>query len=336
MIIKKLEKHLLRAAYMDILRGYTKSNIKKFGTFYLKHLDLWSAEEIDERKIEYEDHAKSRGLPTEEEKIKEIEKDDLWGKEKENEIKNLHFQISNLKITKTKFVLKADIENIQEQINEAEKELIRLASERQDLVGYTVETFATKKINEFFIYTTSFKDPELKDPFFDKEEFDELHETDINSLVANYNVVSDLFNETNLKRMALCGFFLNSFYLCKDNPLILYGKPIINLTFNQNELFSLGRYFKGILSELKHEPDPEVMDDPDKLIELFNVGKSSEKIKEKMSESSATTVVGATQEDMKRMGLTSGQPDGAISLAKAAAEKGGYLDMEDLIKLHGE
>ena len=55
---------------MDILRGYTKTAIDGFGEFYVKHLDLISAEEIDERKLQHEEHAKSRGLPTEEDKIK--------------------------------------------------------------------------------------------------------------------------------------------------------------------------------------------------------------------------------------------------------------------------
>lgn len=321
---------------MDILRGYTKTKLKKFGTYYVKHLDAWCAEEIDERKKAYEDHAKSKGLPTSEENLKEAEENDLWGKEKNQKLEDLRFQVSNLKITKSKFILQADIENIQSQINEAEKELVSLTVEKNEVIGYTVETYATKKINEYFIFTTSFKDPKLEELLFEKDVFDEIQETEINFLVKNYNDISESFEEHNVKRMALSGFFLNSFYLCKDNPFIFFGKSVVDLTFNQSEIFSYGRYFKGILQDLKHEPDEETMADPDKLIELFNVSKNSEKIKQKMDESSATTVVGATQEDMKRMGLTSGAPDGAISLAKAAAEKGGHLDMEDLIKLHGE
>lgn len=321
---------------MDVIRGYNKSYSEKFGTFYLKHLDLLAAEELDERKKEYEDYAKKKGLPTEKEKIKELEKEDLWSPEKETKLKECLQQISALKITKSKFILQADMDSIQRQINDIEKEYTQLTAERLELVGYTVESYATKKINEHFIYTTSYKNPECTERFFDKGVFEELHEKHITLLVVNYNSVSEMYSEENLKRIALSGFFLNSFYLCNDDPFIFYGKPVIELTFNQNELFSFGKYFKHVLSELKHDPDPEVMEDPDKLIDLFNVSKNSDKIKEKMSDSSATTVVGATQEDMKRMGLTSGQPDGAISLAKAAAEKGGYLDMEDLIKLHGE
>ncbi|NBV98834.1 MAG: hypothetical protein EBR67_04905, partial [Proteobacteria bacterium] len=48
----------------------------------------------------------------------------------------------------------------------------------------------------------------------------------------------------------------------------------------------------------------------------------------------ATSIVGATKEDLKRLGLKEDKTDG-IDLAKEAAKKGGKLDMQDLIKLHG-
>ena len=334
-MLEKLPKHLLRRAYMDILRGYTKCNMNKFGEFYLEHLDLFSSEEIDEKKIQYEEHAANRGLPTEEDKLKDLKEEELWSDEKDQKIKENKKLINSLKLTKSKFVLKADLKSIQNDIDRTEKELQELIIEKAELVGFTVETYALKKINEFFIYNTSFKDITLKVPLFTPEEYNELSSLDIEMLSLNYNKSAQLYMEKNMKRIALSGFFLNSFYLCKDNPFTLYGKSVLELTFNQKELFSLGRYFKNILQELKHDPDPETMDDPDKLIELFNVSKNSEKIKEKMSDSDATTVVGATQEDLQRMGLTSPKEDGSVSLSKAAAEKGGSLNMEDLIKLHG-
>ena len=332
---EKTPKYLLRRSYMDILRGFTKTKVDKFGEFYFKHLDLFASEEIDERKREYEEYAVNQGLPTEEEKIKELIKDELWSAEKDKEIEDLESLISSLKETKAKFYLKRDIDNIQRQVDEETEKLQTLQTQRIELVGFTTDSYSTKKINEFFIFNTSFKDRDLTEKFFEKDQYDELHEDDIMLLILNYNKVSQLFNEDNIKRIALSGFFLNSFYLCKDNPFTFYGKPVVDLTFNQNELFNFGRYFKHVLSELKHEPSKEVMEDPEKLIELFNVSKNSEKIKQKMSDSDATTIVGATQEDLERMGITSPKQDGAVSLSKAAAEHGGSLNMEQLMKLHG-
>ena len=79
----------------------------------------------------------------------------------------------------------------------------------------------------------------------------------------------DRFADINLKRVAVSGFYLNNFYLCKDNPFIFYGKPVVGLTYPQTELFSFGRYFKGILTEIKPPPTEEQLDDPDKLIEML-------------------------------------------------------------------
>ena len=54
-----------------------------------------------------------------------------------------------------------------------------------------------------------------------------------------------------------------------------------------------------------------------------------------MCDNDATTVVGATKEDMQRMGITAGPQDTGISLSKEAAKRGGSLNMEELINLHG-
>ena len=43
--------------------------------------------------------------------------------------------------------------------------------------------------------------------------------------------------------------------------------------------------------------------------------------------------LGATKQDLKRLGLDN--PNETINLAKKAAEKGGRLNMEDMMKLHG-
>ena len=189
---EKTPKHLLRRSYMDILRGFTKTKVDKFGEFYFKHLDLFSSEEIDERKREYEEYAVNQGLPTEEEKIKELIKDELWSAEKDKEIENLEVLVSSLKETKAKFYLKRDIDNIQRQVDEETEKLQILQAQRIELVGFTTDSYSTKKINEFFIFNTSFKDRDLTEKFFEKDTFDELHEDDIMLLILNYNKLSQL------------------------------------------------------------------------------------------------------------------------------------------------
>ena len=141
-----------------------------------------------------------------------------------------------------------------------------------------------------------------------------------------------------MKRVALSGFFLNNFYLCKDNPFIFYGKPVVELTYHQGDLFSYGRYFKHVLSEMKHQPPPDVMEDPDKLIEQYDVQQNQEKMNEgKDTSGTASTYIGATKEDMDSLGITEevkNDPN-VVDLNEELAKADGDLSMEDLIKLHG-
>lgn len=332
----KLEKHLLRRVYMDILRGFSKVSDTSYGDFYIKHLDNFDSEEIDEKGEEYKNHAIKQGLPSTKEKLKQLKQDESWTDEEERKIGDLEKMVTNLQITKSKTLLKAQIDQVQEQIKETEKELQALKLEKASLIGYTSDVYASKKINEFYVLNTSYKDKELKKPLFNKQEFEELQERDISLLIKYYNDSSERAGEENIKRIALSGFFLNSFYICEDNPQIYYGKPVVELTYNQGELFSYGKYFKHILSEMKNKPHPDVMDDPDKLIELYNVGQNADKMKQSMEDADASTIVGATSEDLERMGIKgpSDEPQKGISLAKEAAKKGGKLSMEDLMNLH--
>ena len=120
--------------------------------------------------------------------------------------------------------------------------------------------------------------------------------------------------------------------------MTFYGKPVITLTYHQVELFGYARHFKGLLSDMKTSPPSEYYDDPDKLVEFIEAGKNAEKILEKteknVKEHSALSIVGATEEDIRRMGLQSSKEIGSVNLSKEASKKDGNLSMEDLIKIH--
>ena len=149
-----------------------------------------------------------------------------------------------------------------------------------------------------------------------------------------------MFHSQNLKRVALSTFFLNYFYLCEDNPMIFFGEPVIKLSYYQIELFGYARHFKYLMSDLKTKPPDEYYEDPDKLIEYIEAGKSAQKMLEKGKsldkEHTASSVIGATKDDLKRMGLTTttNEDVGSTDLSKEAAKKKGSLSMDDLIKIH--
>ena len=133
-------------------------------------------------------------------------------------------------------------------------------------------------------------------------------------------------------------FFCNYYYLCDDNPHIFYGKPVVDLTFYQAEMFAFGRYFKNLAQDAKVQPPDEIRNDPDKLIEFYEAKKNADAVMDKANERAgdkggATSLVGATKEDLEALGYQQGQGT-TVSLTDVANKKGGSLSMEDFIQLH--
>ena len=313
-----VEKKYLRRVFTEVVRGFSKIDNDEFGIFYIKHIDVFDSEEIDEKNEEYLNYAKNKGLPTEKQRLEHLKEDGLWSLDKQKEIDETTDYIKQLKLNKSKFFLKAQIDSVSQQIKDENEKLLKLVEEKFNLVGLTAEIFASKKINEYYIFNTLYKEKDLKNKLFTEEEFDELSEDNLLQLIKMFNYNSSRFSQRNLKRIALSPFFLNDFYLCEDNPMSYFGK--------------------FMLQDMKHRPSQEVMSDPDKLIEVYDAGKNAEKVMSKVDgESDASTIVGATSEDLERLGLQSNEDSAqkGVDLAKEAAKKGGNLSMEELIKLHG-
>jgi len=332
-----LDKNKLRILFVDILKGYTVAYYKN-NKLYFKHNSSTDAGDIDHLKEEFVQKAKKNGLPTEDQKEEYVIKEKLWSVEKNEEIKKIKSYIFNLKQTKSKLFKNDDIANINKQINEENIKLFTLVSERKELLGFTVEDYANKKINEYYMFNSLFKDKALKERFFSEEEFDELENKELSEILEIYNHINKNYNDKNLKKIALSSYYLSLFNICDESAYYLYGKPIVHLTFYQMEIFGYARYFKNALSEAKHKPPEEYYEDPDKLIDWLESSKNMEDVLDKDEKNQkktegaiATSIVGAKKEDLAKIG----QDENGISLHKEAQKKGGTLSMEDLMKMHG-
>ena len=329
-------KEKLRSVYADIVRGYSVTSHIKYDDIYIKHLNMWDTEELDTEREKYINQAEGEGLPDVEEKLKMLEVDDLWGPEKQSKIEEKENFIIRMEQTKKKLILKSEITRMKKDIDREKTKVEALRMEKNQLVGLTSELFADKKVNEYYVYLALCKDKDLKEPLLSASEFDELSDYELGSLVICYNDVAERFKERNMKRVAISGFYLNNFYLCKDNPFVYYGKPLTELTYHQADLFSYGRYFKSLLQEIKNDPPSDVMEDPDKLLEYYDLQKRSEEMDQgKERTGQASTIVGATKEDLEAMGMGTSEDVGAVDLNEELAKRGGTMTMEDMIKLHG-
>ena len=148
-----------------------------------------------------------------------------------------------------------------------------------------------------------------------------------------YNEFHQTFSETNIKNLAIQDFY-KSYYSFIDNLSDFFGKPVVDLTNYQLNLILYTKIFKNIMEQYSEEIPDRIKGDPDGLLDFANSSESRDKIKEELSkDSGASTIVGATKEDMDELGLS--RPKQGKTLEDLAKDKGGSLSMKDLMDLSG-
>lgn len=337
----------LKIALAEILNGYSTISSPSFGKIFVKHFSNLDNSEIEEKYSEIYTLAVENELPTLEIREKEILDGPYWTEEKNRRIKDLESFIPNLRLTKTKLIRDLDKAAIQKQIEDAENETLKLKLIKNTLIGVTAETFTNRKVNEFFIYQALFTGPDLKTKKFTQEDYDELDESVIHELVQVYNKSLEKFGDQTIKKVSLSPNFSNSFYLCNDDPLVFYGRPVIQLTFYQIDLFANAKYFKGMIQNAGQKVPQEVLNDPDKLVDWFNTTQNSQKLINEAENSLAKTgkesggvggiaIVGLSSADAKKAGISNAPDplDAALKAKRARGEEGG-LTMEEIIKARG-
>ena len=325
----------LKVVFSEVLKGFTLVESKNYGKIQVKHFTNFDSAELDIKNKLFYDKAINQGLPSRNDRIEYLLKENIWTEEKNKEILQVKSMLSGLRNSKSKVFLQAHIDNINTQIGENQKKLADLEFEKEELIGFCAENYASRRINEHYMYNAVLNDKGEK--LFGAEEFEELEENSLVELIGLYNRSTKKFDSNNLKKISLSPFFTNLFYLCENNAHVFFGKPLVNLTFYQIELFGYARYYKSLIDNSETQVPDDIKEDPEKMVEWFDSTKSAretlEKSKNAGQDGSATSLVGASKQDLKRLGLDN--PNETINLAKKAAEKGGKLNMEDMMKLHG-
>ena len=97
-----------RRIYKDILNGY--SELEFLGkTLYIKHFSDLDFGQIQEFKEEKRREAKSKGLLSEKEKVDLLIENGSWSKAEESDLSNLSAELKNLKLSRSKLYIEAQI-----------------------------------------------------------------------------------------------------------------------------------------------------------------------------------------------------------------------------------
>lgn len=296
---------LLRQAFRDIAAGHTQGIISGRRAF-IRHLSYADQIGFDQKREEFFEEARAADLPTDEQKLVILRKQKLWDDQKEADLAAAKQLIIDLNEGKRKNAhMPSMVQGYLKRIDEAEKDYGTKMLEKRRLLALTCEVFADRCVNDFYIVSNLFKDAAMTEPLFSDEEFDWLRDEAVSAIVQDYNRVTDICSEQNVKRLGMQMFFQRYFQLTGDNLTQFFGQPICALTFHQIDLLRWGSHFRHIYSS--HDVagwDKKILADPDLLTEYAeSVTKGKEKMQEQGAYQEGTVVMGAKKEDAKALGL---------------------------------
>lgn len=330
-----MDSDLYRKIFRDIVKGRSDVSIEG-SKYYIKHLSAIDQVDIDEIKETYYDQALSRGIPNQEEILADLQKDGTWTNKDENEIKTQENFIEQLQKNKTQLVLKSQIDKQNQSIQEARKTIDKLHQKRSELIGVNAEDYSEKRANDFYIIKSFYSDADCVEPLFPEEKnYNQLYADEVAYYINCYNKTFKLFEELKIQEMILQDFYY-IYFPFSDDTVGFFGKPVVELTYNQLKLIVYTKIFKNIFENNKHIPE-KIKKDPQALLDYGSISDDAkQKVKDRMSDDKdGTTLFGATDEDFEYAGLEKPSDKSGISLQKAAQKKGGKLSMEDLMELSG-
>jgi hypothetical protein len=118
---------------------------------------------------------------------------------------------------------------------------------------------------------------------------------------------------------------------CED-VIAVFGKPLVKLTNYQLKLISYGRYFLNIFKNTSKEIPENIAKDPELLIS-FQQSQRSDNNKSKSREGTGgSTYFGADKNDIQSIKK---ENETAVNLSEEVKKRGGSMNMEEMMKLHG-
>ena len=320
-----------RKIFRDVVRGFSTTTLEE-DFVYIKHLTPHDQVELEEIEEKYFNIALRKGVPTEEDMLTYLKDEGQWTDKDEKFIQDKELFLENLRKAKTKLVLKSEIDKQAALIDKEQKLLDDKQIQKIGLIGNTCEKYAKDRLNDFYMIKSFFADDKLQEPLFNQDKFDELDNHDIKKVVYKYNEIFEGFSEESIQYTILEDFY-NPYLSFAEDSMQFYGKAFCELTYNQIRLIVYTRVFKNIFDMNENIPE-SIRKDPAKLLEFGSSSKEEkDKAKDKLTQGDGGTLDGAKQEDYDYLGVE--RPTNAVSLHEEAKKKGGTLNMEDLMKLHG-
>lgn len=313
----------------EIFDGYTRFDFKS-QTVFLRHFSLKDQEFLNKKFEQHKKYAVSKGIQEEEDVLARLNTDGTWTQDDDAKILELESFVKNLEKTKSKLVLPSQKESHQKLINEEQFKLLELKIQKKELVGKTATEYANNRSNEDFLRSLLYKDSQAKTLAFSDEEFGELEEEELSSLMNSYYGIMNKFSDDNIQRAVLQDCF--SLYLSHcEKPWDFFGKPLTQMSLYQLKIIAYGRMFLNIFQNVDKIPD-SIRKDPKALIDFSESSRNKEKLSSAAKDNSATALFDAKKEDLDFV-----DPEAKkVSLSELLKKNNGQLNMEQMMEVMGQ
>jgi hypothetical protein len=321
----------LNKTFSEICEGFSVFDIN--GTQgYIKHFNFKDQRKLDYFYSQIFESAKSRGLPTKKETLKFLHEEGLWVEKDERAITTQELYVNNLEKTKANLILESQKDQVRKDLVKATEELNKLLEQKQGLLSNTCESYAQNKLNHEVLFLSLYKDEQLTELFYAREEFEDFAPITINKLLVQYNEATNHLGVECIKKLATLGIFTNYYNIVEKNPQDFFRESLYEWTFYQLNLINYGKIFKNIFDNVPDIPDV-IKEDPDALLEFAQSSGKRKEAMERSANADSYSLVGATQKDLEHMGVEEGK---AQSLESFAKKKGGKLGVTDFADMFGK
>ena len=329
--MNELESIKFRSLLKEIINGCSLVNIgppinKKA---YIKHNSFSDDCAIDEYYLRFYEKALEQGVPTKDERLKQLSEDGSWSQKDDAEISKTKSFLENLVQTKKKLVIQQQKNQIQAEIEKAEKKIHLKELELAMLINQTCESYASSKQHDYLIMFSFFEDEKMSKRLFTEEEFDYMNDVEISALLTSYIDYINKFAIENIKKLALANFFTDMFYILPlKSASLFFDKKPFEMTRHESNLFQYARALRSIIEEYPNMPEA-IKNDPNKIFEYHDRTNKGKELVDKYGNKSAMSIVGATKQDMEDMGINTAGTETPIQMLKRSGKS--VLKKKDLI-----
>tara|TARA_R100000231_G_scaffold115938_1_gene86369 strand:+ start:3023 stop:4000 length:978 start_codon:yes stop_codon:yes gene_type:complete len=307
--------------------GYTEA-VFEGQTVYVKHVSIRDQRYLHKYHDKYKQLALSKGLQSEEDKLKYVIDEGIWEEKDDLEIEALTSETENLKRTARAVFLQSQRDSINQQIEENRKKIFSLQKKRKEVIGQTADDYADSRSGDEILRFLLFKNKDLTEHFYTEDEFGELEGWQVVAISKIQKGIQDRLADAVIQKAVLRPFFSMYLSLCEDISGF-YGKPVTELTIYQLRVALFGRMFFNIFQYTDDIPE-NIKEDPEKLL-AYSENQKNKDTSAIKDDAAGSAVFGATKEDVSNLGGT----EGGVSLSEEAKKHGGQLNMEQMMRLAG-